>query len=111
MGRALPSTYHLEELEIAKDAGATGHIMPNLPKGKSRILDVGCGAGQTLIASDLSRDARAFGIDVDHSALRLGRSLTKRVGFVCSRAECLPFPNEYFDVVISRIALPYTHIP
>jgi ubiquinone/menaquinone biosynthesis C-methylase UbiE len=105
------STYHLQELAIARDTHAAGHVMPELPKGTSRVLDVGCGAGQTLIASELSSDTFACGIDIDPAALRLGRSLTNVVSFVCSRAEELPFNDDYFDVVISRIALPYTDIP
>jgi ubiquinone/menaquinone biosynthesis C-methylase UbiE len=103
------ASYHLQELAIATDRGAPGHVMPQLPGEGSRILDVGCGAGQTLIAG-LPPDAFGVGVDVDAAALRLGRSLTERVAFACSRAESLPFPDDYFDAVISRVALPYTNI-
>jgi ubiquinone/menaquinone biosynthesis C-methylase UbiE len=69
---------------------------------------VGCGAGQTLIVA--YPECFSVGVDIDREALRLGRSLTDRIGFVCARAESLPLRDGQFDMVISRVALPYTDI-
>lgn len=85
--------------------------MPAILPRHRRILDIGCGAGQTLIASDLARDVQATGLDVDFAALLLGRELTGRVGFTAGQAEHLPFLAASFDLVLLRVALPWTHVP
>lgn len=105
-----PHTYHLEELSIARNPDDPRRVMPPIRKEHQRILDVGCGGGQTLIASDLARDAVAVGIDIHHTALSLGRQLSNRIHFVCGKGEALPFKDECFDLVISRVALPYMHV-
>jgi SAM-dependent methyltransferase len=103
--------YHLRELQIARDAAADGHLMPPVTSLDRTILDIGCGAGQTLIASNLASGQRAVGVDVDTEALALGRQLDRSLLLICARAESLPLPSDAFDLVISRVALPYTDIP
>lgn len=100
--------YHLAELRIALDPGDPRHLLPQ-PEGCTRFLDVGCGAGQTLIA--LGGSTLSVGIDVDHKALMLGRELTPSVRFAEARGESLPFRDGSFDFVLSRVALPYMNIP
>jgi ubiquinone/menaquinone biosynthesis C-methylase UbiE len=106
-----PAQYHLAELKIAQDASSPGHLLPPIPDGCRSILDIGCGAGQTLIASSLADDVLACGIDPDQAALALGRTLTTRIYFTAATGEALPYPAEVFDMVYSRVALPYTNIP
>lgn len=103
--------YHLRELEIARAPNDPRHVMPAILPKHRRILDVGCGAGQTLIASDLAPGVEAVGIDIDHEALELGVELSERVCFVAGSAEALPFGGAVFDLVIARVALPLTYIP
>lgn len=103
--------YHLRELEIARSPDDPRHVMPAILPRHRRILDVGCGAGQTFMASDRAPDAAATGLDVDFEALLLGRELTGRVGFVAGQAERLPFPDAHFDLVLSRVTLPLTNLP
>lgn len=100
--------YHRGELKIALDPSHPAHILPPSLPCSRKVLDIGCGAGQTLIAA--YSDRVSFGLDIDLDALKLGRSLTDRVCFVCGRAEFLPWPNEQFDVVIARVSLAYTNI-
>jgi ubiquinone/menaquinone biosynthesis C-methylase UbiE len=102
--------YHLRELKIARDLDDPKRIMPMFGEGDRIVLDVGCGAGQTLIASQLQPWVRAVGIDLDESALSLGRSLDKRIHFVRASGERIPFRDESFNFVFSRVALPYMHI-
>ena len=112
MTRVNPSphdAYHLEELRIARDPSHAGHLQPPPAAAGARILDIGCGAGQTLIAA--YPDRKTFGLDVDLDALRLGRTLTGAVAFTCARAERLPFVSGSFDVVVARVSLVYTDIP
>ena len=102
--------YHLQELAIANDESDPRRIMPPLEAADRRILDVGCGAGQTLIASAPVPGVLAVGVDLDQSALRLGTQLTDAVCFVTSKGEALPFRQESFDLVISRVSLPYMNV-
>jgi SAM-dependent methyltransferase len=101
--------YHLRELEVARSASDPRRAMPVIPEGCGRVLDVGCGAGQTLLASDL-KGARGFGIEYDHDPLRLGKKMEPRIEFVRGSGESLPFTDGAFDFVISRVALPYMRV-
>lgn len=103
--------YHLGELAIAQSPDDPRHAMPTVLPEHRRILDVGCGAGQTLIGSRLSPAVLAVGVDVDLEALILGRKLTQSVHFAASVAETLPFPDATFDLLISRVTLPLTYLP
>jgi ubiquinone/menaquinone biosynthesis C-methylase UbiE len=103
--------YHLRELAIARSPDDIRYVMPKITARHRRILDVGCGAGQTLIASELAPDVQAVGIDIDQEALELGGELTDRVRFVAGGAEALPFADGSFDLVIARVALPLTYVP
>jgi SAM-dependent methyltransferase len=77
----------------------------------ARVLDVGCGAGQEL--APFLADGRRLGVGIDLApeAGRVGRELHApgaRPAFICGAAEALPFRDGAFDVVICRLALPYT---
>lgn len=102
--------YHLDELRIATTAGHSQRILPPITKADRIVLDVGCGAGQTLIATTFEPGTTVIGVDLDKSALTLGRQLDQTISFVCARAECLPFQAEHFDFVFSRVALPYMNV-
>jgi ubiquinone/menaquinone biosynthesis C-methylase UbiE len=100
--------YHLAELRIALDPNDRRHIVPPPLPPSRRVLDVGCGAGQTLIAS--YPDRVSFGIDISLEALKLGESLTQDIRFCQAKAEDLPFQSQQFDFVFSRVTLPLTNI-
>jgi ubiquinone/menaquinone biosynthesis C-methylase UbiE len=85
------------------------------PVPNQRVLDIGCGAGQEL--RPYTTDGRAFGVGIDLSPQvgRVARELFAleepgaRVAFARAAAERLPFGTASFDVVICRLALPYTN--
>ena len=66
------------------------------------VLELGCGAAQWTVALTES-GARAVGIDLSERQLDHARSLCKKAGLaarlVHGDAECLPFPDESFDIV------------
>ena len=99
--------YHVLELQIAANPVDTRRVMPTIGAHHRRIVDVGCGAGQTLIASRLGEEVEAFGVDRDHKALSLGRQMYPRLRLIRARGEELPLPSRSFDLAISRVALPY----
>jgi ubiquinone/menaquinone biosynthesis C-methylase UbiE len=100
--------YHLTELKIALDPTDRRHINPPPVPRSSKVLDLGCGAGQTLLAA--YPDRVTFGVDIDFGALKLGSSHAPQVRFVCAGAEDIPFADGAFDEVIARGVLPYTSI-
>jgi SAM-dependent methyltransferase len=64
--------------------------------------------GQTLIAARLPTDVEAYGVDYDREAIEAGRALASpNIKLLCSGGEKLPFADEYFDFVFSRVAVPY----
>jgi SAM-dependent methyltransferase len=103
--------YHLQELEVAMQEDDGRRLLPDLPARFERILDVGCGVGQTLAACNLKPGTVAYGIDLDEEALAYGQALMPHIRFIRASGENLPFPDQAFDVVISRVALPYMNLP
>lgn len=101
--------YHLEELKIATTPSDDRRTLPDISALKGSILDVGCGAGQTMIACGVDGPS-ACGVDVSLEALRLGKRLSERTNFVLAEGEGLPFADNSFDFVISRVALPYMRV-
>lgn len=101
--------YHLEELKIATTPSDERRTLPDISALQGSILDIGCGAGQTMIACGVD-GPRAWGVDVCLEALRLGKQLSEGTNFVLAAGEGLPFRDNSFDFVISRVALPYMRV-
>ncbi len=107
---ATAEQYHLGELALLRNREHPKRVLPAIGTRHRRILDVGCGAGQTLLASGVDAAERAVGVDTDASALALGRRLTQNIEFILATGEKLPFPDASFDLVVCRVALPYMRI-
>ncbi|MGH3151149.1 MAG: class I SAM-dependent methyltransferase, partial [Streptosporangiaceae bacterium] len=73
-----------------------------------QVLDVGCGLGQTTCeAARLARAGSALGIDISASAIERARELAqargvRNVSFECADAQVRRFPQERFDLAMSR---------
>jgi ubiquinone/menaquinone biosynthesis C-methylase UbiE len=73
-----------------------------------RILDVGCGAGETTRdAARMAADGSALGIDVSAEMIERARALSeaeglRNISFEVGDAQFHSFPSGHFDVVISR---------
>jgi ubiquinone/menaquinone biosynthesis C-methylase UbiE len=103
--------YHLKELEIAVSANDPRTVNPTLPDQFASVLDLGCGIGQSLLACQLKKEVFACGIDIDDAAVRHAKRIAPFHHFVCAQAERLPLSNLSFDFVVSRVMLPFVHIP
>jgi SAM-dependent methyltransferase len=80
---------------------------------EAAVLDVGCGAGQTLRLLHLCPPAERMGFDIDLEALAFGCRLAEVNGdtirFLGASAHQIPFRDNRFTHVICRVCLNYLH--
>jgi ubiquinone/menaquinone biosynthesis C-methylase UbiE len=80
----------------------------------ARILDLGCGAGDSWrkIGVEVS-DRDVIGMDIDSGALRTAQLKYKDRGwsYVRARGELIPLRSGSVDGVLCNVALPYMNIP
>lgn len=69
-----------------------------LSKGKSWILDIGCGTG---LGYDLSLRSIYVGVDISGHMLRIGKYQFPDASFIMCDAAELPFRTSAFDTIIS----------
>src|SRR5260370_15867994 len=72
------------------------------------VLDVGCGTGNH---DELDLRFRIVGIDISQGALQQAKRDFPEHFFVCATGEKLPFAEQTFSLITSRVALPYMNIP
>ena len=75
-----------------------------------RILDLGCGSGLDLASWGVVPTDEVTGIDIDEARLAIARKRFPNRTYLRCAGECLPFPQNSFDRVISAVALPYMNI-
>lgn len=103
--------YHLKELEIARDSSHEMHILPEILDSDEKILDVGCGIGQSFLALKCL-DRTCVGFDVDEEAVRYGmKNYGDKIHYFLSDAKHIPLPPNTFHLIYSRVSLPYMNIP
>lgn len=108
------AAYHQGEyaLQDQADQFLPGDFLDSLT-AESRVLDVGCGAGQTLRRLQRFHPAELAGIDADLDALALGCRWTERdaqrLRFVRGTGHALPFHDTRFTHVICRVTINYMH--
>ncbi len=105
--------FSLEIVGLGKSFKRTAISLSGLKKN-DRLLDVGCATGTLLLeAKKLHPAIEAVGVDPDPKALSIARKKLRRsninANLVRTRAEKMPFKDNYFDVVISTLA--FHHIP
>ncbi len=81
-------------------------VLPALLKGsritsRSRILEVGCGTGNYILAIQAAAGCTCQGIDPSGEMLDVARSRSASICFTTGRAENLDFDPEVFDLVFS----------
>ena len=99
---------HAEQFEFAV-AGYDRHLFAAAAiNAGEQVLDIGCGSGRTTL--DAARSAApgsALGIDLSAQMIDAARRAAEREGipnarFVQADAQIYPFPEQAFDVAISR---------
>ena len=76
----------------------------------SRLLDVGCGSGATLVLAR-DRGAEVTGLDVCDPLLAIARDRLPDADLVLAEADVLPFPDGSFDAVVGVNAFQFAADP
>jgi len=87
-----------------------GFFLSDLPEG-SRVLDLGCGAGQVAVrVAEMNPKAEVLGVDLSQSqialARRRGRGLAN-LSFETGDAMDLRLPEDRFDIVFSMASIKH----
>lgn len=103
---------------IAEKYAKQRHIYPNnallakfakyVPK-KSRVLDLGCGAGIPIAKTLVARGYDVTGIDFADGMLKLARKNVRKAKFLKMDMTRMVFPSNHFDAAVSFYAI--IHIP
>jgi SAM-dependent methyltransferase len=86
-------------------------------QSRDHVLDIGCGAGQaTREAARAAHSGSALGVDVSAPAIERARELASAEGlrnitFECASAEVYRFPQERFDLAMSRFGTMFFDDP
>jgi ubiquinone/menaquinone biosynthesis C-methylase UbiE len=67
----------------------------------SKVLEVGCGTGNYIIALEALTGCSCWGIDASEQMLSRARERSRTVHFQPGKAERLDFPPDFFDLVFS----------
>jgi SAM-dependent methyltransferase len=84
---------------------------------RDRILDIGCGTGQTTRqAARTARAGSALGVDVSGPSIERARQLARAAKlrnavFEHANAQTYPFPQDHFDVALSRFGTMFFDDP
>jgi ubiquinone/menaquinone biosynthesis C-methylase UbiE len=67
----------------------------------SKVLEVGCGTGNYLVALETLAGSSGWGIDPSEQMLSRARERSRTIHFQFGKAESLDFPSDFFDLVFS----------
>jgi len=67
----------------------------------SKVLEVGCGTGNYLVALKTLAGSSCWGIDPSEQMLSRARERSRTIHFQFGKAESLDFPPDFFDLVFS----------
>ena len=69
--------------------------------GASKVLEVGCGIGNYIIALEALAGCSCWGIDPSEQMLSRARERSRKINFQLGKAERLDFSPDFFDLVFS----------
>jgi SAM-dependent methyltransferase len=110
--------YHCAEFSLQSQAesarGLFERIVQRVELGAgAAVLDVGCGAGQTLRTLQSYQPAERIGLEIDLEALAFGCRLSEANGvamhFLRGSGCQIPFREQRFTHILCRVALNYMH--
>jgi len=83
------------------------NLIDNIVDRNSKILDVGCGHGN-FMKSVYQKTEFTYGIDPDKRVLDRNQIIKNKV---CGDAYSLPFPDDFFDLVVSAFVIEHLENP
>jgi ubiquinone/menaquinone biosynthesis C-methylase UbiE len=94
--RAIQREREFKTRELLRTAGY-------FPLSSRRILDVGCGTGEEIrmFADWGARPENLFGVDLISERIRAAQRKFPKSTFRIANAESLPFPDGFFDLVVT----------
>ena len=107
--------YNAGEYERQAEPRRLSRLLSKLrASADSRLLDIGCGGGQTALLIHEAAGCECFGVDVDSRAVRFGKRIAgfkglRAVGLSVAKGESLPFERNSFSHVVCRVAINYMH--
>ena len=66
-----------------------------------RVLEIGCGGG-ALLAAVQKRDRHPFGLDINHTALKLARRVAPAAQLSLGTASALPYQRSSFHALLAQ---------
>ena len=99
---------YANQRDIYPDKALLSRFTRHVPK-KSRVLDLGCGAGIPIDKHLADKGYKVTGIDFADGMIKLARKNVRNAKFVKMDITKMNFPSNYFDAAISFYAI--IHIP
>jgi len=87
-------------LKLTKDAVEFCQLKP-----KAKLLDIGCGIGNSIAYLEKNYDVDVIGIDPSEKLLNIARNNHPKLEFIKASAENLPFKSEEFHMVLTECSL------
>ncbi len=89
-------------------------IAQDYADGRANCLDIGCGEGQMTVELAQITDLEVTGLDIEPEVLELAERYAKECGmddsrlhWTCADVHTLPYPENSFDLVVSRGSVPF----
>ena len=100
----VPALFHQWGAVVANEA--------RIARGE-RVLDVACGTGVLALAAldRVGPGGAVSGIDANNEMLTVARRKSDQIDWHLGRAESLPFPEKYFDAVVSQFGIMFFDDP
>lgn len=82
------------------------------PTKATRVLDVGCGEGFTLVNLGRNRIGKLYeGVDYSRNAIKLGKKLYPGLNLKEANIYELPYENDSFDLIVCTEVLEHLEYP
>ncbi|MCG6201300.1 methyltransferase domain-containing protein [Psychromonas antarctica] len=99
----------VSHLDLQRRLNFCQNILASIPPplGTPRLLDIGCGSGDSFSAIKDSANWAIDGVDISHEMVKEATQVYPDINVQIANATCLPFPDNTFQAVVSLGTLEY----